>query len=148
MDPASLGLGILPLLVGAIKSYSSLREKLDVFRHYSRELRRMRQRLDLERRLFLNETRLLVLTAVEDHSLLTQMLDDPENPEWYSKTTESAFREVLVDSYDEYVDAINSICETIQEIQTELDCFNWFRSEQHEVSLGSMQMPEGTSAHG
>ncbi|KAF7540823.1 hypothetical protein G7054_g1050 [Neopestalotiopsis clavispora] len=132
MDPVSLSLGILPLVVGAIKSYSKVKEKLDVFRHYSREIKRVRKQLDTERRVFLNETRILVLTAVEDRLLVTQMLDDPENPQWYNKTAEAAFRNILVDSYDEYTDEISSISDTIQEMQTELACFNLFASQQHE----------------
>lgn len=135
MDPASLSLGILPLVAGAIKAYSGLKKNLEVFRHYSRELRRMRQRLDLERKLFLNETSILVLSALDDHSLATLMLENPDHDEWKSAAVEHCFRKLLDCSYDEYFDTITNISEAIGEIQTELACFNLFEKERHEVGL-------------
>lgn len=133
MDPASLSLGILPLVAGAIKAYSGLKKNLEVFRHYSRELRRMRQRLDLERKLFLNETRILVLSAMDDHLLATNMLGNPDHDEWKSAATEDCFRKLLNCSYDEYFDTITNISEAIGEIQTELACFNLFEKERQDV---------------
>lgn len=134
MDPASLSLGLLPLVAGTIKAYGGLKSKLEVFRHYSRELRRMRQKLDLERQLFLNETRILVLTAVDDRSTVTCMLEDPNHNDWHSAAVDAAFREVLEYSYQEYAETIESISESIEEIQIEFECFKLFEAEQQEVS--------------
>lgn len=133
MDPISFSLSISPLLVRTIEAYSSLQGKLDVLRHYSREMRRIRQRLDLERRIFLNETRNLVFTAVEDHLLATRMLDDLSHSEWQSKAAEAAFKRVLGGSFNVCHDVISTISVAIHEIQSELERFNLFESARKDV---------------
>ncbi|ETS87071.1 hypothetical protein PFICI_00899 [Pestalotiopsis fici W106-1] len=129
MDAASLILGILPLVAGAIKGYGVLKKKSDIFRHYSRELKRIQKSLNVERDVFLCETETMVLAAIDDYSLVGCMIEDPDHPQWRSTTVEESFKEVLGRSYDEYYDTIKSISQAIQEIQTELDCFD--ASERH-----------------
>ncbi|KAF3012347.1 hypothetical protein E8E14_005597 [Neopestalotiopsis sp. 37M] len=122
MEPASLVLGIPPLVAGAIKGYGSVKKNLDIFKHHSRELKRMQKSLNIERDVFLRETETMVLVVVDDYTLVASMLEDPEHPQWRSVAVDRTLKEVLGRSYDEYCETIKTISTAIQEIQTEFDC--------------------------
>ncbi|KAI1860684.1 uncharacterized protein JN550_011409 [Neoarthrinium moseri] len=55
MDPVSLTLAVLPLLGAAIKTYGALRQKLKIYGHYAREIRRVRKQVERQQQFFHNE---------------------------------------------------------------------------------------------
>ncbi|KAI0124063.1 hypothetical protein BJ170DRAFT_638028 [Xylariales sp. AK1849] len=124
MDPISLTLGIIPLIGGAVKLYGAVHKKFRVFRHYSRELGRLRKRSDLERRFFLNETQLLLQTALKDTALVESMLEDPGHIRWQSDDLESSLQGLLTKSYDECQGIIQDICQAMDDLQGQLRCFD------------------------
>ncbi|KAK4442280.1 hypothetical protein QBC34DRAFT_453209 [Podospora aff. communis PSN243] len=52
MEPVSLALGIIPVLGGSVKIYKSTHSKLKNFRHYSREVDRVRKLFDRQKHFF------------------------------------------------------------------------------------------------
>ncbi|KAK8001717.1 hypothetical protein PG991_013939 [Apiospora marii] len=95
MDPVSIVFTVLPLLAGAVKAYTS-------------------GKLDRQYQIFVNETHLLVRTALIDDDVIERMLDDPEHSQWQSNDLESTLKEFLSDSYDAYLGIVDEWCRRMQ----------------------------------
>lgn len=67
--------GILPILVEVVKSYCTVKEALNTFRRYSKEVRSVSLQLKVQTGIFLNHCRLL-LCLVEDDQIAEDMLRD------------------------------------------------------------------------
>ncbi|KAK3390129.1 hypothetical protein B0H63DRAFT_507537 [Podospora didyma] len=132
MDPISLSLGIIPLIGGSIKMYRASQSRLRAFRHYSREIDRVRKQFERQRQFFLNEVHLSLRLVVDDEALVEEMVDDGEHPKWQSRSLEDA----MVDRFhanncrvlNEIVDDIGK---TINSVQEGLECFDCLEEARH-----------------
>jgi len=130
MDPVSLTIGIVPLLGGSIKLFRASQSKFRAFRHYSREVDRIRKQFERQRQFFLNEIHLALRLVLDDESLIRQMVGDGGHPKWHSEGLET----LLIDRFhannchvlNEIVDEIGK---TITAIQEGLECFSCFEEE-------------------
>lgn len=134
MEPVSLALGVLPLLGGAIKAYKSAHKKFKVFRHYSREIARLRKHIDRQRQFFVNESHLLLRAAIDDEAIIESMLEDAEHARWRSKWLESRLREHLAKNYAVCQDIVIEIEAAMGDLQQELRCFDELALQRHKAS--------------
>ncbi|KAI2637899.1 hypothetical protein GGS26DRAFT_432189 [Hypomontagnella submonticulosa] len=129
MDPVSITLGVVPLVGGAIGAYGMIQKKFTIFCHYSREVRRVRKRLDRQQHFFRNETHLLLRPAVDDEATLECMLDDANHANWPGKELERGLRDHLGKNYGACQEIIEEITETIDGLRAELQCFEELSSQ-------------------
>ncbi|KAI0554263.1 hypothetical protein F4679DRAFT_527699 [Xylaria curta] len=124
MDPISLTLAILPLAGGTIMVYGELHKKFKAFCHYSREVSRARKRFDRQQQFFRNEIHLLIRHVLKDECAIETMLDNPGHNKWKSQELEDALKEHLRQNYSTYLDAIEEISSSNEELVEIMGCFN------------------------
>ncbi|KAK4223485.1 hypothetical protein QBC38DRAFT_487623 [Podospora fimiseda] len=131
MEPVSLALGIVPLVISGIKGYRSLRSKFKTFCHYSSQVDRTRKLLGIQRDYFLNETELMLRLVVEDQVLVKEMIKDPNHSEWGSPTLRTKLEKQLDRSLEPFTDTIEDITQIIASLEDGLKCFE-ILSEEHQ----------------
>ncbi|RSL82164.1 hypothetical protein CEP51_005338 [Fusarium floridanum] len=132
MEPVSLALGILPVIGGSIGAYKATVTKLKIFCHYSREVKRLRQRFDLPRVVFLNEAELLLSDVLKDKGLAKSMVDGEGQSRWDNSDLEVSVRDHMGRSLDSFKDVMEEIETTIAEFQDGLSCFRQLEVEKQE----------------
>jgi hypothetical protein len=134
MEPVSLALGVLPVVGGAVKMCKVVRKKLKVFRHYSRELRRVQKRVGRQSQVFTNEVHLLLRPSLRDEDIVELMLKDENHPKWTSQELEDGMRRSLGDNYSSCREIIEEIGTTLAGLQSVFDCFDQILDQCDEVS--------------
>ncbi|KAF7553374.1 hypothetical protein G7Z17_g3656 [Cylindrodendrum hubeiense] len=129
MDPVSLVLGIVPLLGGALKVYKSTYSKLKTFRHYSREVDRVRKHFDRQRQFFLNEIHLVLRLVLDDEALVQDMIDDGVHKKWKSLSLETAMVDCFGNNSQSLKEIIEDIGTIIDNVQKGLECFSCLDEE-------------------
>ncbi|KAJ8114277.1 hypothetical protein OPT61_g3796 [Boeremia exigua] len=99
IEIAGLAFGVLPLLVEAVKSYSTISKKTHTLRHYSKEIKSISEQLKVHRGIFLNEVRLL-LRSVTSEEEVESMLEDAVDQRWTKTYLDNKIRMVLQDSFE------------------------------------------------
>jgi hypothetical protein len=133
MEPVSLAFGVLPVLGGAIKACKLIHKKLRIFRHYSRELRRIHKQIDRQWHFFTNEVHLLLRPAVNDEFIVDAMLKDAHHHRWSSNELEGSLRRSLGKNYEACQDVIEDFRSTIDDLQSVLKCFDALTAECEQV---------------
>ncbi|KAL2679276.1 hypothetical protein Neosp_010043 [[Neocosmospora] mangrovei] len=136
MEPVSLALGILPVIGGSIGAYKAAVSKLKIFCHYSREVKRLRQRFDLQRVVFLNEAELLLSDVLRDKALAKSMVDGEGQSRWDDSSLEASVRDHMGRSLDSFKDVMEEIKTTMTEFQDGLSCFKQLETEKQKNESG------------
>lgn len=134
MEPVGLALGIIPLVGGSLKVYKSTYSRLKTFRHYSREVDRVRKNFDRQRHFFLNEVHLVLRLVLEDESLVQDMIDDGAHKKWKSSSLEDSMADRLGNNAQSLKDIIEDIGTIIGDVEKGLECFSGLDKERLEVS--------------
>lgn len=129
MEPASLVLGVLPVLGGAIKACRLIHKKLKTFRHYSRELRRIQKQIERQWHFFTNEIHLLLRPVIDDEFIVEGMLSDARHQQWASRKLEGAMRESLGKNYEACRDVIEEFRTIIESLHGLFQCFDELTSQ-------------------
>ncbi|KAF5974208.1 hypothetical protein FCOIX_8414 [Fusarium coicis] len=124
MEPVSLALGIIPIVGGSLKAYKSIHSKLKTFRHYSREVDRVRKYFDRQRQFFLNEVHFVLRMALDDEVLVQEMVADGAHSEWHSHRLESAIVESFGDNSGALMEIFEDVRTIINDVQMALECFS------------------------
>ncbi|KLU90128.1 hypothetical protein MAPG_09094 [Magnaporthiopsis poae ATCC 64411] len=134
MDPLSITTSVLALLGICIKTYSTLGEKLKIFRHYSREAKRIQTKHHCQAHIFRNEIHhLLRLACSDDESMIEEMLDDGEHLQWQSTLLQRKLRLALGKKGEgKFKDVIENIRTSFSELQDDLKCFDSLLGRQRE----------------
>lgn len=124
MDPASLALGVLPVVGGAIQAYRSLQKTFKAYCHYSRDVRRLRKHFNREEQFFLNETQLLIRPAGDDDAIVECMIGDSSHPSWLGDDLEKRLRKYLGKSYNVWQGILEDVNAEIETFKAKLQCFD------------------------
>ncbi|KAG4274723.1 hypothetical protein FPRO04_09087 [Fusarium proliferatum] len=135
MEPVSLALGIIPIVGGSLKAYKSIHSKLKTFRHYSREVDRVRKHFDRKRQFFLNEVHFVLRLALDDEVLVKEMVADGAHLEWHSQRLESAIVESFGDNSGALMEIVEDVRTIINDVQMALECFSCLEEVRLERSL-------------
>ncbi len=111
IEVTGLVLGVLPLLVEAVKAYSKVSEGMHTFRHWSREVRSISRQLKVQNGLFRNECCLL-LRLVKDEKVTDETLDDELNQHWLSEDFDNKVNPIV----DPNIELCRSIVEETKNI--------------------------------
>lgn len=142
MEPVSLAFGVLPVLGGAVKACKLIHKKLKIFRHYSRELRRIHKQIDRQWHFFTNEVHLLLRPAVDDDFIVDAMLKDAQHHKWTSKELEGMMRQSLGKNYEACQDVIEDFRSTMEDLQAVFKCFDALVAKCEEVSISEAVVSE------
>lgn len=123
LEIPSLVFGILPILVEAVKSYSTVANSLHTFRHYSKEVRTIKIQFRCHQGIFMNECRLL-LCLIEDEGGAKDMLDDGTDRRWTSKQLNDQLNEALKDNFDLCRRIVEASKEVVDGMSEELKKFD------------------------
>ncbi|KAK4159524.1 hypothetical protein QBC43DRAFT_327019, partial [Cladorrhinum sp. PSN259] len=129
MEPVSLALGIVPLIISGIKGYRSLRSKFKIFCHYSAQVERIRKLLGVQRDYFLNETELMLRLVVQDQVLVKEMMKDAKHLEWGSEKLQANMEKQLGRSMEPFKDTVEDILELVVSLENGLGCFDILTAE-------------------
>ncbi|KAK2018381.1 hypothetical protein LZ32DRAFT_599807 [Colletotrichum eremochloae] len=124
MAELALGvLGVVPLIGGAIKTYKQVHGKLKLFRHCSKEVKKVQKVLGVQRQVFANECRLWLRFIQEDDEVASAMASDAEHDGWDDAHLEAALQSRLKDNYETWLEICRDISGRIKELEANLDAF-------------------------
>lgn len=115
--------GILPLLIEAVKAYGTVADGLRTFKHYSREVKSISQRVDTQNGIFHNHCKLLLL-LVEDKKAAEGMFEDPDDLRWRSKDLNDKLNAILEDSLEHCRKIIEETKDVLDEVREEMGSFD------------------------
>lgn len=99
METAALVVGALPLALEALRSYKSIREKIKMFRHASKEAKRIHTQLKIQRRTFANACISLLRCVMDNEDERRGMTHDLSSSRWTDPLMERKIKGQLCDNY-------------------------------------------------
>lgn len=133
MDPASLALGILPLLGNTVKVYKCVRDNFKTFRHYSAEVKRIRKLFERQQGYFLNEVELVLRLVLQDQDIIKAMMKKPAHAQWQADSLKEKLNVLLGRNSTSMIDIVNDINESIAALQKAFQCFAPLEEESKRV---------------
>ena len=133
IEIAGLAVGVLPLLVELVKSYSAMLRRAHTFRHHGKAVKSLSIQLDTQNGLFMNEIRLLLL-CVGDEAVVESMLADAGDQRWTSHEMGQRLHQVLGDNFIICRNIIEEIGEMIADLRKDLEQFDVFWDRKSKVS--------------
>jgi hypothetical protein len=110
-------------LIEAVKAYGTVADGFRTFKHYSREVKSISQRLDTQNGIFYNHCKLLLL-LVEDKKAAEGMFEDPTDLRWTSKHLRDKLNAVLGDSIEHCQKIIEGTRDVLDEVREEMGSFD------------------------
>lgn len=124
MAELALGIvGIAPLVGGAIKAYKEVNSRLKLFRHSSKEVKKVHKVLRIQRQVFVNECRLWLKFIIEDDETAMAMASDPDHDRWADPELDASFKSRLKDNYNAWLETTKDVSEGIEELEANLTVF-------------------------
>lgn len=123
-DPASLVIGLTPIVLSAIGAYSTIYGKFKTYRQYSRILLRLNRQFETQHRLFLNECHFLLRLVVRDEGTIRGMLANSQHIKWTDGSVNQQWRTCLDKNYDTCLGIVEEIDERLAELSAELSRFD------------------------
>ncbi|GAP85045.1 hypothetical protein SAMD00023353_3900910 [Rosellinia necatrix] len=119
-DPISLGLGIAPLALSAIKIIKATRSKLKVLRSHDKVLQRLRRSFKTQSHVFLDECHLLLQEIVNPDDVVF-MLEDEESELWADPDLDQKIKRYLGRKYESIEETLGEIRRQIQALDKRLN---------------------------
>ena len=135
LEVGSLVVGILPILVGAVRAYSSISTKISTYRHYSSEVRRLQMRFQVQQQNLLNEGQLLLHIVVEDGQTRAEMLGSFEHALWNDRRLNEQLKKHLGNNYECCKNIIEECQACLEEFDKELKCYDILLSQKVKVCV-------------
>ena len=133
IEIAGLAFGVLPILIEAVKAYSTISKKVHTLRHYSKEVKSISEQLKVHNGIFLNEVRLL-MRSIEAEEEVESMLEDAADQRWSSEVLNNKLRTILRDSFEVCRSIIEETKETIEAMRAEMATFDILLDQKTKVS--------------
>ena len=134
MEVAGVVLGVVPIVVEVIKAWKTVGGKLRVFRHYSKEIRRIYDRLRVQHCIFESELDLLISQARRDHTAINAVsLYDLKPLCQVGKDLDADIAAFLGKDGESYTGLIHSLSEQLDTLKSELKSFDQLAAQKQEV---------------
>lgn len=133
IEVAGLAIGVLPVIAEALKSYRKVYDTLRTFRYYSREVKRIKEQLEVCQQIFLNECSLLVQITVGDQ-FSHVMLADTNHGLWKSSGLEEIASKRLNKGYQTCKSIITNTKCTILQMEDDVGSFDALAEYKEKVS--------------
>jgi hypothetical protein len=132
-DPASIAVGVIPLVAVAFKSYTAVHSKFSTFVHCSNRVAQFQKRLKFQRRIFENEGHLLLRFAIDDEAVIASMKRNHSHEKWAESEVDEKLKQKLGDNYQDCLEIVQDTKKALDSIQEQLDAFNEFIKYQRKV---------------
>ncbi|KAH6984298.1 hypothetical protein BKA56DRAFT_580864 [Ilyonectria sp. MPI-CAGE-AT-0026] len=122
-EVAGLVLGALPLIVGALESYSKLAKKAGFWRDIRRKYQSFDTHLQCQRLEFIATLRVLLLPLVTagDNAQIHRLMADPLGDGWKDAEIETRLEKKLQGQYELYTKIVSEIRQIVSDLEQELD---------------------------
>lgn len=124
LEVAGLVVGIVPIVVEILKSYSVARDRLRTFAHYTQVVYDVQLRYRVAATNFGNDCQLLLKTVVDDARELSQMIDDPKHGGWQDSLLEERLHKFLGRDYQLFEQVVVRIRDVLRETRARLSEFD------------------------
>jgi len=134
VEIAGLVLGVLPVLFATVGAYSKVHDSLHTFKHWSDEVLIVSKQLEVQKRLFFNECRLLLREAVDEEAA-KNMVDNRNEylQRWMSTELDQELQLVLKENFDLCRDIIEATKDVVERMEEEMKKFVVLRNEKRNV---------------
>lgn len=132
MSGAELALALLPILISAVEHYSDCFRPLRRYHKFTSEIDHFLQRLKIQRAIFRNQCRILLLNAV-DQDVASHMLEERDHPSWSDADTEKVLIEQLGSSREACIAAIGLIDESLCDIARKIRGLGTIVDQEYQV---------------
>lgn len=144
MEIAGLLTGILPDTVEVLKCFKLVSEKLHVFRHWSREVGRIHDKVWTQRCIFEHEWKHLLTGVVGSDEEATLMLSDPGHIWWADQSLDTCIKECLGSDAELLSKLVQNLVRQLGELQRGLNAFEPVGSLQRRVGRTHVQKVNAT----
>ncbi|KAG4435672.1 hypothetical protein IFR05_008838 [Cadophora sp. M221] len=117
---AGFVLASLPLMISALEHYRETAEVLEGWWKIKREYTKCMRNLKYHRVAFEENLEELLLPLIADESKLQELLKDPGGSSWQDPTLEAMLKERMPKTYSSYLDTMETMKETIQDLEEAL----------------------------
>lgn len=118
---AELALAIVPIFLSACQGFVLLHGKIVLFRHYKREVKWLRRKVDVQARCYKSEIHHLVIDTLDDDKPTAEsMIADHKHAYWTDPNLETTFKQYMGDLFDEFLLAVQDVHEALAKIEDEL----------------------------
>jgi hypothetical protein len=124
IEVAGLAVGIIPIFVEILKSYSAAKRRLQTFTHYTQVAYDVQLRYGVAEANFGNECQLLLKAVVTDALELSLMVDDPHHSGWRNVSLEPRFRKFLKRDHQLCEEIVIKIRDILRDTQAKLSTLN------------------------
>ena len=124
MEVAGVVLGVVPIVVEAIKAWKAIHRKLRIFRHYAREVKRIYDKVRVQNCIFDNELEALLIAAGLRADLVQDMLADPGHSGWHDASNTDRIAIQLGKDEEVYLDLVQNVSASLSKIGSELRAFD------------------------
>ena len=127
-EAAGFVLAALPLLVEGLRCYLKGIESIKKYWQYTKVLKRLIRKFQVEQRKFGNTCEELLVGLVDDTEL-SDLLEKPGGAKWQEKGLQLSLRVRLGESYQVFFDAVTDMTEVTEEFEEKLEL-----DQDHKVS--------------
>ena len=120
-EVAGVVLATFPILVKVLGAYADGVRTITIWRRYRWELRSYARRLKSQRVRYINTLELLFDGIVESEEDLAILINDPAGVSWQGSRHMKALRSRLDWAYDHFLDILNTMMDTLEELAAKLD---------------------------
>lgn len=125
--------GVLPVFVQVLQSYRNIHDTLHAFRHYSREVKRIKIQFKIQHHNFQNECSLLQYIIAGEDTFQT-VWDDKDRTSQRNASLEEHLNKRIDDSHQTCEDIVNDIKKELDEMEEDLKSFGVLKNEKRQVS--------------
>jgi hypothetical protein len=140
LEIAGLVIGVVPIIVEILKSYSATRERLKTFARHGQVVYDIQLRFRVAATNFRNDCQLLLKAVVEDARELSEMVEDPQHSGWRDASLELRFSAFLERDHQVCEEIVVRIRDVLRQTQSRLsELSRGILSETGKASTGSQQ---------
>lgn len=121
IEIAGLLLGAFPLIISALEHYRESTAVIEDWWQIKKEYRKCKNQIEVQELAFDNNMkRLLLPLVVVDDDEIAALIAEPGGMKWKDPALEDTLKKRLPKSYDLFLDTINDIKSTVEDLKEEL----------------------------
>ncbi|KAI9784902.1 MAG: hypothetical protein M1816_000597 [Peltula sp. TS41687] len=128
VEAVAFTLGVVPILIEAVKVYRSTADKIHTFRHYSREVDRIQRKFQTQKQFFLNECHQLLRLILNNDQKAKEMVENSTHDLWEDEELEEQLNNYLSGNYQACHNILEDTGGSLKEFEQELKCFDILRT--------------------
>lgn len=136
MEVAGVVLGVVPIVLEALKAWRLISNKLRIFRTYAKAVRRVCDNVRVQNCIFENELQALLVAAGLNADLAQDMISDSMHYRWTEPATENNIAAQLGKDQEVYTELVQSVSDSLCAIQSELRSFDHLAKQKGQVGRG------------